>query len=293
MRRFFLSGFVFSCLTVLATCQTPEVAIYADFTPTWIVSTGQTSRLRWYDIHGRYSVVGMQLILESGNIVKLTERLEKIDNDGDNGSLDEAYIESRGSWRIGKQYLPFGTQSLLRETVPAVRYDTQLVIDTLPLKIAFSDNGAGFTRGVVARIGDSVGVSVGVGDHFAIQGSSLTQIRRPDEAPGRGRGYERAFGLDLSRQWAGGVLEFEWVSLQHGITVEDVDMDISDLRFRFTTKGSNIPIALAWSREWEKRRDWYSLAAEIRVLETLVWEPFLRFDGLNWHDFGLSAKIKL
>ncbi len=280
-------------LAALSQAQTPEVAIFAELTPTWSANAGQTNLLRWYDAQGRYSVIGMHMVLETGNILKVTQRLEKIDNGGDPDSLDEAYIESRGTWRIGKQYLPFGTQNMMRETVPALRYDTILVIAALPIKIAVSDNGVGLTRGVAARVGDSVGVSYAVGDHFAIQGTSLTQIRRPENAPGNGRGYDRAWGVDLSRRWAGGTLEFEWVSLRNGATPTDLEMDISDLRFRFLTPVSNLPLALSWVREWETHNDWYSLSGDIAISRSLVWQPFVRFNGLDWQDFALSAKLRL
>ena len=156
-----------------------------------------------------------------------------------------------------------------------------------------SDNGEGLTRGVFVRIGDSVGVSYAAGSHIAIQGSSLTQIRRPENAPGRGRGYKRALGIDISEQWAGGVIEFEWVSLSEGVTSADLDMDLTDLKFRFLTRKTNFPITLAWSREWEAQRDWYSVMGEISVSPKLAWQPFVRLQGFGWHDFGLSAKMRL
>lgn len=291
-RRAVYSALVSLC-ALLARAQTPEVSIFADITPTWSANAGQTNLLRWYDAQGRYSVVGMYMILETGNVLKVTQRLEKVDNGGDPDSLDEAYIESRGSWRIGKQYLPFGTQTFLRETAPALRYDTRLVIEALPIKVAASDNGVGLTRGVVVRVGDSVGVSYAIGDHFAIQGSALTPIRRPEEAPGRGRGYSRAWGLDASKNWGGGVLEFEWVSLIEGATALDVDMNLSDLRFRFSTPGTVFPLTLGWTREWDCRKDWYSVTGEFPVSHMLVWQPFIRFQGRGWHDFALSAKVRL
>jgi len=276
-----------------AFAQTPEVAIFADLRPTWFVETGQTSRIRWYDAHGNYSVIGFHIVLETGNIVRVTQRLEKFNNGGDSDSLDEAFIESRGLWRIGKQYLPFGQQTIIKETVPALRYNTELVFDAVPISIAASDNADGLTRGVVARVGGDVGVSVAFGDHFGIQGSALTQFRRPEDAPGKGRGYKRAIGLDTKYGWAGGVIEAEWVLLTHGNTALDEDRNLSDLRFRFVTKGTGYLVTLSWARSWDEQRDWYSVSAEVPVGDRVVWEPFLRFRGLGWQDFGLSARIRL
>lgn len=273
--------------------QTPQVAIYADLRPTWFVETKQVNRIRWYDPHGQYSVVGFHIVLETGNIVKVTQRLEKIDNDGERDTLDEAFIESRGLWRVGKQYLPFGQQNILKESVPALRYDTQLLFDAIPISLAVSDNIDGYTRAVVARVGGDLGVSVAFGDHIAIQGSSLSQFRRPQDAPGRGHGYQRAVGLDTKYGWGGGVLEAEWVLLSDGNTPEDEDQNLSDLRFRFTTKGTNFVTVLAWSRSWTDQRDWYRAFIEVPVSKNVVWEPFVRFSGLGWQDFGLTARIRL
>ncbi|HXH61240.1 MAG TPA: hypothetical protein VNI20_07760, partial [Fimbriimonadaceae bacterium] len=276
-----------------ARAQTPQVSIFADISPTWFIETGQTNRIRWYDPHGTYSVLGFHIVLETGNIVKVTQRLEKIDNDGDPNSLDEAYIESRGTWRIGKQYLPFGQRNLLNESAPAMRYDTELLFDAVPISIAASDNGVGYTRGVVARIGSSVGVSVAVGDHFAIQGSDLTQFQRPGSVPGRGRGYKKAYGLDTTVKWGGGNVDLEWVSLREGATPLDLNRNLSDVRYRFFTKGTGFLVTLAWARSWDKQIDWYRAFAEVPVSKNVTWEPFLRFRGLGWQDFGLTARVKL
>jgi hypothetical protein len=277
----------------LALGQTPQVAIFSDLRPTWFVRAGETNRIRWFDYSGHYSLVGFHMVLETGNVVKVAQRLEKINNDGDPDAIDEAFIEARGLWRIGKQYIPFGQQKILRESVPAIRYDTELLFDAIPISIAVSDNVDGYARGVIARIGGDLGVSVAVGDHFGIQGSSLTQFRRPEEGPGRNHGYHRAVALDTKYGIGGGVLEAEMVFLSDGHTGIDEDRSLSDVRFRFATKGTNYPTTIAWSRSWDEKRDWYSVSMEIPITEKVVWEPFLRFEGLDWQDFGLTARVRL
>lgn len=291
MRRLLVLVAIAACAASRA--QTPEVAIFLELWPTWFVEKGPTDRIRWYDPHGKYSVIGFHLVLETGNIVRVTQRLERIDNDGDPDSIDEAFVENRGSWRIGKQYLPFGQQNILRETVPAIRYDTELVFDALPISLAVSDNRDGLTRGVVARIGKDIGLSVGFGDHFGIQGSALTQFQRPENAPGRGRGHQRALGLDTAYQWGGGVIEAEWVQLTDGNTALDPDRNLTDVRYRFSTKGPEYVVTLGWSRSWDEHMDWYRAFAEIPISDKFVWEPFVRFNGLRWQDLGVTAHIRL
>ena len=291
MRLFACFAFVLFCLSAFG--QTPEVAIFADLRPTWLVQAGKTDRLRWFDPQGRYSVIGFHLVLESGNIVKVSQRLEKIDVDGDADSIDEAFIEARGLWRIGKQYLPIGQQNILRESVPALRYDTELLFDAIPISIAASDNVDGYTRGVVARIGGDLGVTVALGDHFGIQGSSLTQFRDIEDGPGRHHGYHRAIALDTKYGIGSGVLEAEWVFLGDGHTATDEDRSLSDLRYRFSTSGTNYSATIAWSRSGDDTRDWYRAFIEIPINDKVVWEPFIKFRGLDWQGFGLTAHVRL
>ena len=281
------------CLAGGVTAQTPEVAIFADLRPTLRVETGQTNRIRWYDLQGNYSVIGFYMILETGNRVKVTQRLEKIVGGGDPDNLDEYYIESRGNWRIGKQYLPFGQQNILRETAPALRYDTQLLFDAVPMHIAVADNGKDLTRGVVARIGREVGASVAVGNNFGIQGSSLTQFHRPEDALGKGRGYRTVYGLDGAFPAWGNTVEGEWVYLRDGETDLDEDRNLTDVRFRFATPKTNYVITVAWSRSWNENRDIYRATAELPINAKVSWEPFIRFRGLDWKDFGLTARVRL
>lgn len=289
------TSFVVGAALVAGSClaQTPQVAIFADLRPTLFVHTGETNRIRWFDYSGRYSLIGFHIVLETGNIVKVAQRLEVIDNDGDPDTIDEAFIEARGSWRIGKQYLPIGQQNILRESVPALRYDTELLFDAIPISIAVSDNVDGYARGVVARVGGDLGVTLALGDHFGIQGSSLTQFRQPEEGPGRDHGYHRAIVLDTRYGMSGGVLEAEWVFLGDGHTATDKDRTLSDLRFRFTTKGTNYAGSVGWSRSWDSNRDWYTARLEIPISNKVVWEPFIRFSGFDWQDFGLTAHVRL
>ena len=276
-----------------ALAQTPEVALFFDLRPTYFQDSGMTSRVRWFDPLGRYSVIGFHIILETGNRIKITQRLEKIDNDGDPDSLDEYYIESRGTWRVGKQYLPFGQQNILRETVPAARYDTALVFEDVPIQIAVCDNGSRLTKGVVARIGRSVGISLATGNHFAVQGTALTQFQRPEDGVGRGRGYRLAYGFDATYDAFGGVFDFEWVALRDGETILDDNRDLTDLRFRFSTRKTNYVVTIAWSKSWNRSTDWYRIQMEMPVTNKFTWEPFVRLKGMEWSDVGLTLHIRL
>jgi len=175
MRRLALLGI---CFAAKAFCQTPDVTVRAEFLPTYLTSEGSRSSFRWYSRTGEFSLVGIRMTLDSGLRLAVNQRLERIDNDPDKDSLDEYYIERRGEWKIGKQYLPFGSRRILRDSVPAARVDTRLVFDAVPIQLAVCDAGTGRTRGVVARIGDRWGISIATGDHFGLAGrGTRPQVR--------------------------------------------------------------------------------------------------------------------
>ena len=89
------------------------------------------------------------------------------------------------------------------------------------------------------------------------------------------------------------MIEAEWVMLSDGHTALDEDRNLSDVRFRFTTKGTAYPVTLGWSRSWDEQRDWYRAFAEIPVNNKVVWEPFVRFRGFGWQDLGITVHLRL
>lgn len=121
--------------------QSPDVAVRVDANINYIVSTGASNRARWFDATGRHSVVGLGITLEPGYYILLTERMQRIKDDPDRQNLDEAYIEDPGLWRVGRQYLPFGSGRIFRESAFALRGNID-VIKGAPVSVAACDNGA-------------------------------------------------------------------------------------------------------------------------------------------------------
>jgi len=279
-------------IPIFAAAQTPDVAIFVDLRPTWAVSDSRRSSYQWFDLQGRYSLVGFRFILEPGYRVSVAQRIQRVDNSGDPDSLDEYFIEDRGNWRIGKQYLPFGTRNMLRETVLAARLDTRLVFDEIPIQIAYADGGPGRIRGVVARVGHSLGVSAAAGNHFGIQSTALTQVQYPSDAAGRGRGYRLAIGADATWDLKEAVLVAEWLSLRDGETVLDNDRDISDVKLTFGIPRSLARVSAAWSRSWDLQENFFRFEGEMPFNDQVTWIPYFRFDDRQLRDFGLSARIR-
>jgi len=275
-----------------ALAQTPDVAVFADLRPSWNVEDNRRSQFQWFDLQARYSLVGVRLVLEPGYRVYVAQRIQKITHSGDPDSLDEYYIEDRGRWRLGKQYLPFGTRNLLRETALAARIDTELLFDAVPIQIAYADAGPGRVRGVVARIGGPFGISVAAGNHFGIQATALAQVQLPGDAAGVGRGHRLAFGADATLDLKAAVVTAEWVLLRDGHTSLDSDRSISDLKFTWQLPLTSARVSAAWTREWSAQQDFFRFEAELPFADKIAWIPYLRFDDRRLQDFGLSARIR-
>jgi len=274
-----------------AFAQSPNLVIRADLRPTLITSAANATAVRYYDVLGRPSTVGILLTLEPGYRAVLNERLQRIGSDGD--QLDEAYLEDPGSWRVGKQYLPFGARTLIRDSVMAIRLDATIGRGDLKANVAFCDGGPGQPRGAVVRIGSRLGISLAIGKHFAAHGTSLAQVRDPERAPGKHSGYRTLIGLDYGRRL--GVLhgEAELVILRQGATSSDSNEEISEVRIAYAPLEANLRLIGAWARRWSKKGDYYRFEAEVPVTGNVLLVPFVRFSGLAWKDFGITARIKL
>lgn len=284
-------GLAIFCSTT-AFGQSPDVAPFVELRPTWQVRSGRPDLFQWYDSFGRYSLVGARLIFENGLRGYVAQRFQRVSASGDPDTLDEYYIENRGHWRIGKQYLPFGRREILKSTVLGARLDTNLLLDQAPVTIAVCDGGSGRTRGVVGRFGESVGVSFALGNHFGIQPTDLVHFRFLEEAPGIERGYRLALGLDTQLSIGSSLVMAEWASLRRGETNLDKDQDLSDVRIRFKIPGTLYRSNLGWSRNWTSKRDYVMMEIEMKGDDHFSYMPFVRFQGLAFHDFGFSAVIK-
>lgn len=282
-----------AAIFVTAGClaQTPDVAIFSELRPSLIFRNGDLPLLRWYDIDGRSSVVGFKLALENGARVKVAQRLQRIPGDPD--PLDEYFIDLRSEWKIGKQYIPFGRRMIIRESVPAVSFNTSLVFDGLPIEIAAFEGGKNYPRGISFRAGRNVGISAGIGNHLGVQGSSLTPFRHPSEAPGKGRGYQAMYGLDASINMKGWNLGFEWASLREAENGIDPNLDLSEIRARVKFANLNTTVEAGWARSWVDATDTFRLGAEISAGPKATILPTLRFDKNGFKDICLSALIKL
>lgn len=291
MRKLLIPAFLIT-VAGASFAQSPDVVFKVDAGLSYRSPHSGETTLRWYDSLGKHSTVGIELFLEPGFRAFFSERLQRIENDGDNEQLDEYYIEDPGSWKLGKQYLPFGRNLILRESARAARGDTSLLLPGLAISGAMFDNGTNRNQGVSGRIGGSVGLSAAVGRHIGIQGTSLNAIQRPEDAAGAGRGYRLALGIDGARRFGRYLIEGEFVVLREGHTVADLDNEVSDLVFNFSTDRRR-KIAMAWSRDWRRNQDFFRATAEIAISKQVWVEPILRLNRDGWYDVGVSVRAKL
>ncbi|MGV3616422.1 MAG: hypothetical protein ACO1SV_13920 [Fimbriimonas sp.] len=276
----------------IAPAQIPDVKVRLDAIMSYRQDLDGASKIRYYSVFGQFGTAALIFQLEPGFTGFLSQKLERIPNDPDRDSVDEAYIEDEGIWRVGKQYLPFGSSNILRESVIAARADTSLIVEELPVRIAFADGGTGRQRGVVARLGSNIGASVAFGEHFGINGTALTLIRRPEESPGRGRGWRRAFGFDANQRYGPVDVRGEAVLLRDGHTSLDRNLAIFDLSARLIPNGFS-EITLGYTREATTGRDFIRAIVEVEGTENVSFRPFTRFRGGRLWDLGIEVRVRL
>ncbi len=185
--------------TVVA--QAPDVKIKGDISLGMTSSNDFSLGAKSYTPLGRHSIFSLQATLPIGLKVFLSERSEAIKNDADNDSFDEYYVEDVGLWRVGKQYIPFGGGGFFRQSVLAARVDSKLILEGLPLALAFVDGGKGRQFGLAGRVGSrGLGFSFCVGRHWGINSTALALTQSLQSPEGIGNGWRQAFGVDLSRR---------------------------------------------------------------------------------------------
>jgi len=254
-------------------------------------STGPTF-VRFYDNLGQHSIASVTFYTEPGFQGFVAEKFERIPGDADRDSLDQYYIEDPGIWRLGKQYLPFGSGRFLHESVLAARADTQLAFEGFPIVLAACDNGDKRQRGVVGRVGSRLGFSFAIGEHFGINATSFDLVRRPEDSPGIGHGYKTMFGLDYSKN-AGPLIDLggEMIMVLGGATPSDHDDTMFDVSAKLQSD-PNRSLTVGWTRDNGQRADFYRIMVSFKLTKNFILEPIVRYRGTALFDAGLTLHFK-
>ncbi|RYG23704.1 hypothetical protein EON82_13200 [bacterium] len=283
--------FPLSLFPVLSSAQVPDVRARADLSLS-LDYRNQSDRanLRLYNPLGRPSTVTLTLLLEPGFTVLVSERLQRLPGDAENDIFDEVYIEDPGIWRVGKQYLPFGAGRLLRESVPAARIDSNLIAERVPVTLALFNAGDGRQNGFVVRVGRSVGASVANGEHLGISGTSLGVIRRPSDAPGKGSGWKRAFGMDASRRFGKLGLSAE-IGFFTGGPLRD--LAVSDLEATYFSDNYRT-VGLGFSHaSGPFDGDTLRFFGRVRAARNVDLEPLVRWKDNAFYDASVTLRVRL
>lgn len=288
-------GLILVGVTTLSWSQTPDFSLRIDLRLHYTTESGGGAKLRWYDPMGRHSVVGFGLNLEPGYYLLVTERLQKVAGDIDREQIDEAYVEDPGRWRLGRQYLPFGDRTILREAALAARFDQDFTRNRIPVTVAAFDNGKNLLRGVLVRVGSpDVGLSASVGEHLGAASTSLGPFRSPESSPGPGRGYRVAGGAHISRPWGPARVTGEYVGFRrpHDLA-QDRSEDLTDLRFTYTTPDGLAQTTIGWARVWRERNDFYRVEGQLKLTKNLDLRSFVRFNRGEWKDFSIGIRVRI
>ena len=276
---------------VSSLAQVPDVRAHADLSLS-LDYRNETDRsnLRLYNPLGRPSTVTLNLTLETGYNVLVSERLQRLPGDADGDIFDETYIEDPGIWRVGKQYLPFGAGRLLHESVPAARIDSNLIAERAPVSFALFNAGQQRQNGFVLRVGRSVGGSVAIGEHLGISGTSLGVARRPEEAAGRGGGWKRAFGMDASRRFGKVGLSAEIAFLTGG---PQRDLAVSDLEATFLPDNYHSAGVGYTHASGPYSGDTLRFFGRIHAARNIDLEPLVRFKDNGFRDASVTLRVRL
>lgn len=279
------------CLVGIAHAQVPDVRVRGDIGLTFRFIDRARFTTRFYDPLGRPSVLGLSLYLEPGFRLVIGQRLERIPGTPSD-PLDEVYVEDEGNWRVGRQYIPFGTGRLISESANALRADTNLIFEGVPIAFAAFDNGKGYAQGYAVRVGGpNLGASVAYGDSIGASGTSLGVVRYPGDAPGRGRGWDLALGANISRRIGRFDTVAETVFLRNGQTALDGDLSVLDVSLGYRLL-NRYNVLFGYSRAFERQQDFYRLSGTLPLEQRVSLEPLLRFRNGGFYDFAVTLRIR-
>ncbi|AIE83867.1 hypothetical protein OP10G_0499 [Fimbriimonas ginsengisoli Gsoil 348] len=248
---------------------------------------------RYYSLFGRHSTASLRFSLEPGFTGFISQKIQRIPHDGDPDQLDEAYVQDEGIWRIGKQYMPFGTGEILRDSVIGARADTTQILEGIPMTFMVCDSGSERQRGVMAHVGSrALGGSFAIGRHWGINGTSLTQIRRPEDTGGLGHGWEQVYGIDASRLLGRFFLQAEAVHFRQGATKSDGDHTIFD----FNVTVSQRPLdwlTFGYTKDASSQLTFFRVRGSVELTENVILQPFIRFRDARLWDLGAEVRFKI
>jgi hypothetical protein len=276
----------------ICSAQIPDVRFHLDLYGTYNDLANNAGTLHLYDQLGDASTIEISAYIDTDLRAYVSERLEQFSRDPSKDPLEQYFVEDRDLWRVGKQYLPFGSGDLVRENVLAVKGETKLLFENTKLEIAACYGGTGEQRGVIGRLGSQIGASVAIGDSFGISPTSFDLVRSPSASPGIGQGWKDMFGLDASRKIGQFVTSGEIVWLVNGETQLDSNQNIWDVKEVYQVD-RNHSILVGFSHGSDNDVNFLRFSTHIPWTKQATFEPLLRFNNGRFYDLGLTLHVRL
>lgn len=271
--------------------QAPDVRIKGD------VSLGMTSSKEFslgaksYTPLGRHSTVSLQARLPIGLRVILAERVQTIKNDPDDDPFDEYYIEDPGSWRVGKQYVPFGGGGFFRQSVQSARLDSNLLLGGMPLSVAIADGGMGRQYGIVGRLGGrGLGFSFALGRHWGINSSAMALTQSLQQPEGIGNGWKQAFGVDINRRSGKFVYRTEAIILRQP-EGSSIDKEAGDFQVNYDL-GHRHSALVGVSKVFGENPTYTRLGCTYTAAKGVQIEGMYRLSDRNFRDFSVFLRFR-
>ena len=276
-------------LPLRAFAQAPDLRAKLDLAISFDYRDAHSESARLYSPLGQPSTASLTAKLDQGYNLYVAERLGRLPKDSDEDILDEAYFEDPGIFRIGKQYLPFGTGRLLHDSVVAFELESNLVAENLPIALAAANGGDGRTQGFVLRVGRSFGLSAAVGQHFGISATSLGVVRHPEDAPGRDGGWKQALGGDATRRFGKLTLSADLATLAGG---PEPDQTILDAQGEFVSDGYR-RIGAGYSHtQTGVGHDYFRIFGGVRAARNIDLEPLVRLRDGRLYDAAVTLRLR-
>ena len=282
---------IVALLSVSSWAQAPDVKIKGDISLGMTSSNDFSLGAKSYTPLGRYSVLSLQATLPIGLKVFLSERTESIKNDPDDDSFDEYYVEDPGLWRVGKQYLPFGGGGFFRQSVLAARVDSKLLLEGLPLSLAFVDGGRGHQYGFAGRVGGrGLGISFCLGRHWGINSASTSLFRSLQAPEGQGNGWKQAIGVDFNRR-IGKVTYRSEVILLREAEGSSKDNELGDVQVGYDL-GHRHSASIGVTKSFVEPDFLYRIAGVYNAAKGVQLEGLYRLTNGQFRDFSVFLRFR-
>ena len=263
-------------LATSALAQNADIAPFLEIRPT-VIATSERTSFEWFDQRYQSSLVGLRGVLPNGTRVRFAQRLARLPGEVDRELIDEAFIERRGDWRIGRQRMPFGQRRVVNESLWGGRYDTRLAFGVNASVYAF-DEGRGRATGAGIRIGEEVGISLMAGTNLGMQPTSQPFIERDPSEVQLGAGHDLLLGGDVSFRYGGMQGTAEHVLFLNP-SFGQRSYALTDVSLRAGPPVANWGITMGFHRRWDQRNAIFTLEVDAPAESGIIYRVFTRLEG--------------